>query len=312
MNPTLQKTLCLPNIIPDKVNRTAQYRLDASGKGINVTRVLSQLGKKAIHLTQLGGDLKSLFLSLCEKDNLDIRWVESGSAVRFCYTLIAGQDDNRTVTELVEEGESVEEGTEDRLLEKYKSILPECSTVIFSGTKAPGYSDVLVPNMVRLAGEQEKRIILDVRGSDLKESLVYKPDVIKPNLFEFTETFAPEFKKFGELSGDEDGVKDRIRDIMMELCRKYQTSIVLSRGTCPVWYCAGGRLSEGILPQEESFAEAPVEKVKPVNTTGSGDAFTAGLASSLEEGASLGEAVACGIRCGGLNAALLKPGVMVT
>jgi 1-phosphofructokinase/tagatose 6-phosphate kinase len=99
MNPTLQKTLCFSGIIPDKVNRTANYRLDASGKGINVTRVLSQLGKKAIHLTQLGGELRALFLSLCEKDDLDICWVESGSAVRFCTTLIADNEEDRTVTE---------------------------------------------------------------------------------------------------------------------------------------------------------------------------------------------------------------------
>ncbi|MDR1143548.1 MAG: PfkB family carbohydrate kinase, partial [Spirochaetaceae bacterium] len=90
MNPTLQKTLCFSKILPDKVNRTAQYRLDASGKGINVSRVLAQLGKRVIHLTQLGGSLGPFFLDLCEKDGLDVRWAESGSAVRFCYTLIAG------------------------------------------------------------------------------------------------------------------------------------------------------------------------------------------------------------------------------
>ena len=110
MNPTLQKTLCFNTVIPDRVNRAAACRLDASGKGINVTRVLSQLGKDAVHLTQLGGELRRLFLGLCEKDRLDVRWVESGSAVRFCYTIIAGgevsgtADSGRTVTELVEEG----------------------------------------------------------------------------------------------------------------------------------------------------------------------------------------------------------------
>jgi 1-phosphofructokinase/tagatose 6-phosphate kinase len=299
MNPTLQKTLCFTRVIPDKVNRTAAHRLDVSGKGINVTRILSQLGKDVTHLTQLGGELRPLFLALCEKDGLSVRWVESGSAVRFCYTLIAGSGDDRTVTELVEEGERVGPETEEKMLASYGELLSAAETVIISGTKARGYSDALVPQMVRLAREQNRRIILDLRGSDLSKSLPFRPDVIKPNLFEFTGTFAPEFKELGELSGDEEGVKERIAVLALDLAKQYGTSIILSRGTRPVWFIEGG-----------AFAECPVEKVPPVNTIGSGDAFTAGLAAALDDGLPLREAVVRGIHCGALNAGFLKPGVI--
>jgi 1-phosphofructokinase/tagatose 6-phosphate kinase len=123
--------------------------------------------------------------------------------------------------------------------------------------------------------------------------------VIKPNLFEFVDTFAPEFKNLGELSGDEEGVRERITALSLDLANQYGTSIILSRGTKPVWFVEGGE-----------FAECPVEKVPPVNTIGSGDAFTAGLAAALDDGLPFREAVAQGIRCGGLNAGLLKPGVI--
>ena len=89
LNPTLQKTLCFPSVTQGEVNRTDNHRLDASGKGINVSRVLTQLGKTAVHLTQLGGELRPLFLSLCKKDKLlgslgTVEWVESKSPIRFC------------------------------------------------------------------------------------------------------------------------------------------------------------------------------------------------------------------------------------
>ncbi|MDR1307986.1 MAG: PfkB family carbohydrate kinase [Treponema sp.] len=301
MNPTLQKTLCFSKILPDKVNRTARHRLDASGKGINVSRVLTHLGKRVIHLTQLGGSLGPLFLDLCEKDGLDIRWAESGSAVRFCYTLIAGgEEQDRTVTELVEEGEPVAAGTEERMLELYDKLLEEAGTVIISGTKARGYSEAMVPEMTRRAREKDRRIILDVRGEDLKRSLPFRPNVIKPNLFEFADTFAPEFKELGELSGDEKGVRERITALALDMAERFGTDIVLSRGKRPVWYTAG----------PGGFAECPVDAVPPVNTIGSGDAFTAGLAAALDDGLPFGEAVARGVRCGGLNAGFLKPGVI--
>jgi 1-phosphofructokinase/tagatose 6-phosphate kinase len=303
MNPTLQKTLCFSKILTDKVNRTPRHRLDASGKGINVSRVLSQLGKRVIHLTQLGGSLGPLFLEFCEKDGLDIRWTESGSAVRFCYTLIAGGGPGRTVTELVEEGEEVAPGTEERMLGLYEELLEEAGTVIISGAKARGYSETLVPEMTRRAREKDRRIILDVRGEDLKRSLPFRPDVIKPNLFEFADTFTPEFKHLGELSGDEKGVKERITALALTLAEQFGTKIVLSRGKRPVWYTEGPGTAGG-------FAEYPVEPVPPVNTIGSGDAFTAGLAAALDEGLPFGEAVARGVHCGGLNAGFLKPGVI--
>ncbi|MDR1389875.1 MAG: PfkB family carbohydrate kinase [Treponema sp.] len=302
MNPTLQKTLCFSSIVPGQVNRTDRHRLDASGKGINVTRVLCQLGKTATHLTQLGGELRPFFLALCKKDGLEIEWVESAGAVRFCYTLISG-DRSTEITELVEEGEQVDAPAEERFLKKYKTLLPSFGTVIFSGAKARGFSDNLVPLMVCLARERGARIILDMRGSDLVKSLPYCPDIIKPNLFEFTGTFAPELKKLGELSGDEEGVKDRVREIALELAERHHCRIILSRGSRPLWYCGGG-----------GFEEFPVKKipaVNTVNTIGSGDAFTAGLASALDEGLDFRGALEAGTRCGAANARLLKPGVII-
>ncbi len=146
LNPTLQKTLRFPSIYSGTVNRTGIHRLDASGKGINVTRVLTQLGKKTVHLTQLGGGLRPLFLSLCEQDKLSVQWAESESEIRFCYTLLSEADG--TVTELIEESKVVVDGTEKRLLEKFDELLintPDLNWVIISGTKAAGFSGAVFP-----------------------------------------------------------------------------------------------------------------------------------------------------------------------
>jgi 1-phosphofructokinase/tagatose 6-phosphate kinase len=297
MNPTLQKTLCFPRVVQDTVNRTARHRLDASGKGINVSRVLTQLGKHCVHLTQLGGSLRPLFLELCREDGLTVEWVESGSPIRFCYTLITEAD--RGVTELVEESEPVGEGTGERLREAYLRLLPGAGRVVVSGTKAAGFSGDLVPFMTRAARDAGRKILLDVRGPDLAESLPFSPDLVKPNLFEFAQTFAPDLVEGNGLSPDEDAVKERVKKLCAELWAAYHCRMVLTRGAGTLWFSEGGELSE-----------LAFEPVPPVNTTGSGDAFTAGLAAALDEGASLREAAAAGVRCGGLNAGLLRVGVI--
>jgi 1-phosphofructokinase/tagatose 6-phosphate kinase len=296
MNPTLQKVLCFSNLITDKVNRTSRYRFDTAGKGLNVCRVLSQLGKPALHLTHLGGDLRPLFLALAGREGMTIHWVESGSPIRFCYTLINDRDGS--VTELIEDARPVEEGTEERIRAAYETLLPERHTVVIAGTRAPGFSDDLVPSMVRRAREEGRRVVLDLRGTDLINSLPYEPDVIKPNLLEFAATFAPDLIRGTEIADDEK-TASRIRELCRSLCAQYRCGIVLTRGSKPVWYAQG-----------DDFAEFPLEAVKPVNTTGSGDAFTAGLAAALGEGASLAAAVAGGVRCGSLNAGFLQVGTI--
>jgi len=300
LNPTLQKTLCFSSVTPNAVNRTAVHRLDVSGKGINVTRVLTQLGKEAVHLTQLGGDMKPLFLSLCEQDKLAIEWVESNSQIRFCYTLLTEIDGN--VTELVEESESVTPETENLLLEKYDAIISNncissasCSVpsahcslltancIIISGTKAAGFSETIIPFMVQKAKEKGMKIILDIKGNDLKECLKYEPDVIKPNMEEFTDTFKTKPTK----------------EMLIDISQKYKCNIILTDG--------GKKI---IAAEQDNYFEIGIEPIKAVNTIGCGDAFTAGLAAALSDGADLITAIQEGKRCGALNAGLLKPGVI--
>ena len=289
MNPTMQKTLVFPRLEKDKVNRTGEYHLDASGKGVNVARVLTQLGKSCYHLTQLGGFFRPLFLDLCREDGLSVEWVESYSPIRFCYTVLDQHE--KTVTELVEESEKVEEKTGDRLLEKYKELITGSSTLIISGTKAEGFNDNLIPEMVRMAKEKNLLVILDIRGNDLINCLPYRPDIIKPNLNEFLSTFAPEIHQ--------KNIKNAVQEIWAGLYEKYHCSLILTNGSEPLLYAERDELSE--------YSPCPADQI---NSTGSGDAFTAGLAAALEEGASFIEAIAQSAKCGALNAAHLRPGVI--
>jgi fructose-1-phosphate kinase PfkB-like protein len=306
----LQKTLCFSSVVPGTVNRTGVHRLDVSGKGVNVTRVLTQLGKTAVHLTQLGGVMRPLFLSLCEQDDLAVEWVESESQIRFCYTMLTENDGatcgsgaaKECVTELVEESEAVGAGTEHRLLEKFDFLLASrnFSWLIISGTKAAGFSDEVFPLMVKKAKEKGVKVILDIKGKDLIGSLKYTPDIIKPNLYEFADTFAPHLVKDNDFAVYNPTAIKQIKSSMLEVCQRYGCSVVLTDGSRKILAADNG----------DNFFEMDIQPVKAVNTIGCGDAFTAGLASALEDGKDFRGAITEGIRCGALNAGLIKPGVI--
>jgi len=245
--------------------------------------------------------MRPLFLSLCEQDGLSVEWVESGSEIRFCYTVL--NDDDSKVTEFIEESEAVSAGTEQRLLEKFEFLLDDTSLdlkcLVISGTKAAGFSDKVIPSMVRKAKERGLRVILDVKGKDLIESLQYEPDVIKPNLLEFAATFAPDLVGDNDMIAEDAVAQERIKSAILDTAQKYNCRVILTNGSRKI-----------LAADRDKFFEAEFEAVKAVNSTGCGDAFTAGLAAALEDGADFRKAIGEGARCGALNAALIRPGVV--
>lgn len=296
LNPTIQKTIILKNLRENEVNRSSVYRTDASGKGVNVTRVLTQLGSTAAHLTQSGYG-SELLLDLTRKDNLNLFTVPNNSPIRTCTTLISKE--NNSVTEIVEESLPVDNDTENLILNEYNRILTKTNNVIISGSKAAGFSKYLFPEMVKLAKAAKKTVILDYRGEDLINSIPFKPDIIKINFPEFVSTFSPDYS-IGE---HEENIllKEMVIKKIRELFSTYSIKTVLTRGTMPVIF----------IDHNAVIREQKVNIVKPINTIGSGDAFTAGLALKLNQKASLQEAVLLGSECGSKNAALLKPGVIL-
>jgi len=82
-----------------KVNRARQLSETASGKGVNVARVASILGKEVRLLTVAGGVRGRLLRARLKGQKFSARVVSVSAETRICQTLLGGG----TATELVEE-----------------------------------------------------------------------------------------------------------------------------------------------------------------------------------------------------------------
>lgn len=293
LNPTFQQTMVFPHLWEGEVNRSAEHYLDASGKGMNVARVLAQSGRSATLLTHLGGERVSEMLRLIGESGVEVAWADSGSEIRTCTTVI--NQEHGTTTELVQEPYPVRPETEGTILSLYGQLLPTCQAVVFTGTRAPGYSQGLYPRMVGQAKRLNKIVVLDVKGRDLEESLQYGPDIIKPNLSEFSATFLP-----GQVvreQEDNENLRPMVAAIVARLYEQHGTRTILTRGAYPAWYYDGLELRD-----------APTERVEAINTIGCGDAFTAGLVDALLEGCNLQQSMEKSVHYGALNARGIRPG----
>ncbi len=291
LNPTFQNTLIFNSFRIGEVNRAAEHYLDASGKGMNTARIVSQLGEQGTLLTHLGGPRVEEMLSLCKKDNVEILWADSHSEIRTCTTIRA----DGKATELVEEPYAVDSSTEEPIRALFSEAIGRTDALIICGTRAPGYSPDLYADFVKQAKERGLFVLLDLKGEDLKRCLPFKPDVIKPNLSEAAQTF------LGLRVGEEEdtaALEVLIRPVMEDIYRTYQATTVLSRGKEDVWV------------QGPEFFRVPIEEVKAVNTIGSGDSMSAALTVALYKGTNLQQAVKYATKIATKNAKTVRPGTI--
>ena len=292
LNPVLQNTHLLPRLVPGQVNRAAETLRDIAGKGINTTRIIQQLGGSAVNLTQLGGHNLGEFLDLVASDALEVEWVDSHVPVRYCHTLI--EEESGTVTEIVEEGSPIAPAVEAAVREAYDRLVAKAHTVVIAGSKAPGFSDTVFPDMVEAAHRAGAKVIIDYRGEDLLASLDRGVDVVKINVSEFAQTFMSE--PLPE-NIDPSSIPPELFSRLEELERAHNFQVVLTNGAKPVFVTKNGTV-ETLDP----------EAVEAKNTIGCGDAVSAGIAVGLHRGLELSGAVALGLDAAKRNALQIRPG----
>jgi 1-phosphofructokinase len=293
LNPTIQNTFTLPVFRVSQVNRVARHRVDVAGKGANTTRVLTQLGENAVHLTFGGGRNLDLYRDLCAGEGIELRCVECDVAIRYCHTLLGEAD--QTTTEIVEPGHAVPNSVEQSIVALYDAELEAAHTVIIGGSRAPGFSDGLYAEMVRKATVAGVRTVLDIRGDDLLGCIAHRPSAIKINVSEFSHTFTPQTMLDEDINPED--IPREVFDAMVRLHAESGSEIVLTNGSRPV-----------LLVVDDSVETMEPESVRPVNTVGSGDAATAGLAAGLHRGMSIEGAVRLAMDCAAKNVQLEKPG----
>ena len=302
LNPTLQRTVLLKSRLrPGDVNRADLGCVNASGKGVNVTRVLVQLGVPALHLCQAHPESPNAarFLSLAAADGVRVCAVDSGplTDVRCCTTLL----DEAGATEVAESGSRVPAGADERVLSSYTHVLDTHSAslkaVVISGSKAPGFSDRLFAEMTKLAKARGLFVLLDVRGADLKECLPCRPDVVKPNKAELCETFF----------AGRDAATSEVADCMKQLWAEYGTRAVVTRGAEDTLYVG----SDGLVHTEPVV---PLSKERVRNPIGCGDSFAAAFAAAAiehkrdDDSDWVCAAVKKGHEAASLNIQVLQPG----
>lgn len=258
LNPALDKTLTIPGFALDAVNRAVSGRLDAGGKGVNVSKVLKSLGAESLATGFLGGATGAMIADALERLQIRSEFVYTVGETR--TNLKVFDPKNHTYTDLNEPGAAVSADDLARLRKKLCERFVPGDTVLFAGSLPAGVS-ADVP--AAWAAELRARgvfIAVDQDGEALREMIKTRPFFIKPNELELCELMAlPDTEIVTLCSAAWTLVRHGIRHVVVSLGKK-------------------GALfadADGIL-----LARGP--HVEAVSTVGAGDALTAAYLYALE------------------------------
>ncbi len=268
----------------DAVNRAVTTLDGPAGKSVNVAKTLKALGEQPVAVGFLGGDRGDEVRALLTAQGIEVDFVEVPARTRQCVTLL--DQTAGTITELVEEGQPVSAADYEALLGVIRRRAGGSRAVVMSGSITPGGPADFYFHGTQIAREAGALAAVDAQGAALAEALKAGPDLVKPNRSELAATLGRELK-------DEAAIISAMHALRERGARR----VVVTAGKGPT-LAHDGRNGWRI--------QAP--RIDATNSTGSGDAFTAGLVWRLARGDDLGEACRWGAAAGTANVLTLMAG----
>ena len=128
MNPSIDTRYQLDKLIIDDVNRVTPEKT-AGGKGLNVSRVLLQLGNDVLATGLLGGHMGAYMAELMDADGVKNDFVPIAGETRICLNIL--HEGNQT--ELLESGPQIAPAELEAFTAKFAELAAKADVVPLSG-----------------------------------------------------------------------------------------------------------------------------------------------------------------------------------
>ncbi|MBE6717747.1 MAG: 1-phosphofructokinase family hexose kinase [Ruminococcaceae bacterium] len=264
LNPAIDRNILYEEkLCVGGLNRVSNTKINAGGKGINVSRMLKRLGYDSYVYGFNGGRTGRMLDELLAEEGIIPDFTETVAETRMNIKIT---DISGSETEINEKGGPVSDEEYDNLIAKLKKS--DAEVVIIGGSTPYGLKADTVRKIVSILKLQGKQVITDVSGESLKQAILANPYLIKPNRDEFCQLMGEDI--------DDGEIADRAREF-------YNTTgieIILTLGKNGAYYF--GRCGNYRITNPE---------VKAKGFSGAGDTFLASYIYSVCSGSDIREAL---------------------
>ena len=282
LNPSLDKIVTVEELVVDEANRWTSLRRDPGGKGINVSRVVHELGGETIAYGFIGGIDGETLKHLLQQQKVPFDFTPIEGEIRSNF-IITDLKTHRQ-TRIDAPGPHILNRELKKLIQKITHIKPKPDFIVFAGSVPPGVPADIYRQLIEKVKSSGIKTVLDSDNQWLKEGIKAKPNVIKPNVHEAEELLETNLK-------DEAAIVETLKTLVK---RGIEIAVI-------------SRSKDGlIIANEEKILKVTPPQVEVRSTVGAGDSTVAGLVLKLSQGQGIDEACRWAVAAG--TAATLTPG----
>ncbi|QYK66593.1 MULTISPECIES: 1-phosphofructokinase [Paenibacillus] len=274
LNPSIDYIVEVDDLKLGDLNRMKRDLKLPGGKGINVSRVLNQLGADSTAIGFLGGFTGRFIDDTLREESIKTDFVIIEDDTRINIKLKHGDE-----TEINGLGPAIREQEADALVQKLAG-LQKNDIVVLSGSIPPSLGGDFYDRLISVCQQTGAEFVIDTTGEALMKALIHKPLLIKPNHHELAELF---------------GVTIHSKEEIITYGRK-----LLEAGAKNVLISMAGEGALFITADEVYHANVPAGTVK--NSVGAGDSMIAGFVGTLALHGDPIEAFRAGVASGSATA----------
>jgi 1-phosphofructokinase family hexose kinase len=288
-NPSIDKLFEIERLVKGDIHRPVGFVQTAGGKGLNAARAATALGADVSVVALMRGHSGAWLAEMLAADGVHGSFVWTHGENR--SSLSVADRETKGLTEFYEHGSDVPAAAWIELVHATQHEWTDGDWLTISGSIPRNAPDDGYRELVREAREAGVHVALDAEGDRLRRALEAQPDVVKVNASE---------------AGDLLAVPTSRREEAFTAAQKLRALAggdghagIVTRGADGVVLAApDGSLYEGVLYVRGRY---------PV---GSGDAFLAGLVTSLERGQTWADALRLALGAATANAELPGAGTL--
>ncbi len=252
LNPALDLTGSVNQLNVGSVSLVGQSSLHAAGKGVNVAKVLSELGAQVTVTGFLGRDNQELFCQLFEQLGVQDAFIRIAGATRINVKLV---EQSGAVSDINFPGIQVTEADIEAFEATLQRLAQDHDYFVLAGSLPQGISPQRCAGWIAQLRSMNKKVLFDSSRDALLAGLDAKPWLIKPNDEELSQWCGRELTTLTDC-----------QQAATELAQKQIENIVISMG------------AEGVMwLHENQWLHAKPPKMQVVSTVGAGDTLVAGL-----------------------------------
>ncbi|WP_182018570.1 1-phosphofructokinase [Vibrio diabolicus] len=252
LNPALDLTGSVNELNVGSVSLVQQSNLHAAGKGVNVAKVLSDLGADVTVTGFLGKDNPELFHQLFNNIGVKNEFVEVQGATRINVKLVEASGN---VSDINFPGVQVTADEIARFEETLFRLAETHDYFVLAGSLPGGVTAEQCAAWIKALHQQGKKVLFDSSKAALKSGIEAHPWLIKPN-----------DEELGDFVGEHLETPEQCQAAAQTLSDKGIENIVVSMGADGVMWLNQGK-----------WLRAQPPRMNVVSTVGAGDTLVAGL-----------------------------------